>query len=60
LRTNDVEQLQADGRDAAEVAWSRGALATRVADLDPRVETLRIHLLGRRCEHEVDAGFLRE
>src|SRR5262245_5491103 len=31
LRADDVEQLQANGRDAAEVSGPRGALATGVA-----------------------------
>ena len=39
---------------------ARGTLAARVADVDPGVEALGIHLLGRGREHEVDPGLLGE
>ena len=60
IGAHDVEELQADGRDAAEMSWPRVALGAcgETLDLDPRVEALGIHLDGRRHEEKVDAGRL--
>ena len=57
---DDGEELEADGRDAAEVPGPRLALeaARHLLDLDPGLEARRVHLLGRRHEDEIDAGLL--
>ena len=57
LRPDEVEELQADGRDAAEVAGPGVALEPHggAGRLDPRREPRRVHLLGRRREDDVDA-----
>ena len=57
LRADEVEQLQADGRDAAEVAGPVRALepVRRARRLDPRREPVRVHLGGGRREDDVDA-----
>ena len=46
LGAHDVEELQADGRDAAEVARAERALsaARRALDVDPRAEAGRVDL----------------
>jgi hypothetical protein len=59
MRLNDVEQLQADGCNATEVSRSRRSLGTCHVDVDPRRETVRIHLFLRRRENDVDALLFR-
>ena len=56
LRADEVEQLQADGRDAAEVTRARIRLAARHVHVDPGREAFRIHRLRARREEDVDAG----
>ena len=46
-RLDDVEQLHADGRDAAEVAGARRALGAGFVDVDPGAEAGGIHLVCR-------------
>src|SRR5262249_39598478 len=51
----ELEQLQDDRGDAAEMCWAMFAfeyLAKR-ADVDGRGIALRVHGIGSRCEHEV-------
>ncbi len=59
---DDREELEADGRHRPEVARpGRSLHALRhVLDLDPRLEPLRIHLLGGGGEDEVGADIRRE
>ncbi len=59
---DDVEELEADGCDAAEVSGAKLAFeaAPELADVDPGLVARRIHLLWRRREQEVDAGLLGE
>ncbi len=52
---HDVEELQADGGDAAEVAGARRALGAGLADVDPGREAGGIQLVDGRREHHVDA-----
>ena len=61
MRPDDVEELQADGRDAAEVARAVLALEAlgRARRLDPRREAGRVHLVGGRREEDVDTAGLR-
>ena len=62
LRADDVEENEADGCDAAEVAGTCVALepAGDVFDLDPGLEARRIDLVDVGREHDVHAGGLRE
>ena len=62
LGADDVEELQADGGDAAEVPRPHGALQlfSQVAHLDPGAEPVRVHLLDRRHEQVLDAPGLGE
>src|SRR5207245_9888007 len=62
LRSNDVEERQATGRDATEVSRSVVALepVCEFLDLDPRLVAGRVDLVGGRDEQEVDAGVLGE
>src|SRR5207248_6172916 len=55
LRPDEVEQLQADGGDAAEVAGPGRALGSGLAGIDPGGEARWVELLGRRREHDVDS-----
>src|SRR5207302_5516628 len=57
LGPDDVEELQADGRDPAKVAGPVLALepSTELLDLDPGLETVRIDLSDVRDEEEVGA-----
>ena len=54
---DDVEQLEADRRHAAEVPRAAGALqhVAQGVHFDPRVETGRVDLADRRCEEDVHA-----
>jgi hypothetical protein len=62
LRPHEVEELQADGGDAAEVAGAVLPLqdAAELLDLDPGLEAGRVDLLERRCEEDVRARVLSE
>ena len=57
VRTDDVEELAADGGDGPEVPRPELALEGRaqLGDLDPGLEALGVHLLDRWREQEVDA-----
>ena len=55
LGPDEVEQLQADGRDAPEVAGPGRAFGSRLLRVDPRCETAWIHLVGRQREDDVDS-----
>ena len=57
IRPHDVEQLQAHGRDAAEVIGTVCALGARALRIDPGVEAGRIELFHRRRKQDVDARF---
>src|SRR6185312_16338850 len=61
-RTDEVEELQADSRDAPEVTGPVLALEHRAEplDVDPGLEARRVDLLRGRDEEYVDAGLLRE
>ena len=58
LGLDDVEELEADGRDGAEVTGASGAFGTRVLDVDPGTEAGGIDLGRARCEQDVDAFLL--
>ena len=55
LRVNEVEQLQADRGDTAEVAGTGCAFGSHLAGIDPGGEARRIELVGGRREHDVDS-----
>ena len=59
---DDVEQLEADRRDAAEVARAVLAFEDRaeLGHVDPRLVPGRVHLGGGRREDDVDAGRARD
>ena len=61
-RADEVEQLQADGCDAAEVAGPVLALEQRAEplDVDPGLEARRVDLLGRGDEEHVHARLFGE
>jgi hypothetical protein len=56
IGADDVEQLQADGRHAPEMAGPRRPLqrSAELLDLDPGLEAVRVELLGGGCEEQVD------
>ena len=62
LRPDDVEELQADGRDAAEVAGPVRALeaSRQLLDLDPGLEAGRVDLVRLRREEDVDSRVGRD
>ncbi len=62
LRTDDVEELHAHGRDAAKVAGAMVAFepVRRALGLDPGRESGRVQLVRCRREQEVDARGRRE
>ena len=57
LGPHDVEQLQAHGRDATEVAWAVLALETarELLHVHPGLETRRVHLGCGGSKQDVDA-----
>ncbi len=59
---DEVDELQADGRDSAEVAGPVLAFedAAELLDLDPGLEARRVDLLGGGGEEDVDAFLLGE
>ena len=60
LGPDDVEELEADGRDAAEVPGPRFALRAGLLRLDPGREAVGIELGCVRREDDVDAVLLRD
>ena len=62
IRPDDVEELQADRGHAAEMPRPELAfqLAAELSDVDPGSVAVRVHLLGRGREEDVDAGLLGE
>ena len=62
LRADEVEELEADGGDAAEVVGAVRALEPfrRATGLDPRRESAGIHLGGGRGEHDVNSMLCSE
>src|SRR5207248_4156612 len=53
-------QLQADGGDAPEVSRSGCTLGSGLARIHPALEAGWVELVGRRCEHDIDALSLRD
>ena len=60
--SDDREELEADGRDAAEMAGSVLAFEDRseLEHVDPGLVAGRVHLADRRREDDVDPGLARE
>src|SRR5262249_49166638 len=61
-RADDVEELQADGRNTAEVTRSRLPLERlrELLDVDPGLEPRRIEVVRAGREEEVDSCVLRD
>jgi hypothetical protein len=59
---HDREELEHDRRHAAEVTGPEPPFEDRaeLGDVDPGLEAGRVHLIGARCEDDVDAFLLRE